>query len=307
MSAPARAALGAEAGYALLRRGGPAAAARRRALVWVEGADAAHFLHGLLSNDVAALAPGRACRALLLDAKGHLRAELAVHRDDQEAFTLAVEPALGEAVVETLEHYHFSERLELLGPEPAETLVALGAPADIGEVAELVLPGPLPGSLELVVTDPGAALARLGLPEAPSEALEMARIAAGVAVVGVDTGPTSLVQEAGLETTAVSFDKGCYLGQETVARAQYRGKVNRRLRGLALADPPPPAGAPVTLAGREVGSLTSLARTPDLGPIGLAILRREAEPGAAVEVAGTPATVVALPFPESPGGPESRP
>ena len=121
--------------------------------------------------------------------------------------------------------------------------------------------------------------------------------------MGVNTGPSTLVQEAGLEDDAVSFEKGCYLGQETVARAEYRGRVNRRLRGLRLAAGPPAAGGRGAADGREVGRMTSVAATPDLGPIGLAILRREVEPGAAVEVepgegAGAPvrAEVVELPF-----------
>jgi tRNA-modifying protein YgfZ len=165
------------------------------------------------------------------------------------------------------------------------------------------VPSIIPGAVEVVVDDASAAIAATGLPEAPPQALEMVRVAAGVARVGVDTGPATLVQEAALEAGAVSFEKGCYLGQETVARAQYRGRVNRRLRGLRLAAGPPPPGGRVLLDGREVGRMTSAAATPDLGPIGLAVLRREAREGAAVEVEpgsapgpAVRATVVELPF-----------
>ena len=94
---------------------------------------------------------------------------------------------------------------------------------------------------------------------------------------------------------AVSFTKGCYLGQETVARLQFRGKANRALRGVLLDGPAAP-GSPVTAAGREVGRLTSVARTPDLGAIGLAILRREVEPGDEVEAGGVAGRVAGLPF-----------
>jgi folate-binding protein YgfZ len=120
--------------------------------------------------------------------------------------------------------------------------------------------------------------------------------------VGVDTGPSTLVQEAGLEDVAVSFEKGCYLGQETVARIRYRGRVNRRLRGLRLAAGPPAPGGRVLLDGREVGRMTSAADIPGLGPAGLSIMRREAEDGSTVEVepgdGGAPvaARVVDLPF-----------
>ncbi len=97
-------------------------------------------------------------------------------------------------------------------------------------VAQIAVPGALPGTVDLVVDDAEAAIAAIGADEAPHQALELARIAAGIPRVGIDTGPSTLVQEAGLEDVAVSFDKGCYLGQETVARIAFRGHVNRRLR-----------------------------------------------------------------------------
>jgi folate-binding protein YgfZ len=302
VSAPAAAPAELAAGYARLRPGGAGAAVRgRAALIWVEGPDAAGFLHGLLSNDVAGLAPGESCRALLLDAKGHLQADLRVRRDAEDAFTLLLDAEAAEPVAAILERYHFSEDLDLLGPEEVQLLTVAGAPEGAAEGAELAVPAAIPGALDLVVPDAAAGIALLGLPEAPAEALEMARIAAGVPRVGVDTGPSTLVQEAGLEGVAVSFDKGCYLGQETVARAQFRGRVNRVLRGLMLPDPPPAPGARVRSGGREVGRLTSRAVTPDLGAIGLAVLRREAEPGSEVEIevdggGAVPARVVELPF-----------
>lgn len=285
--------------YARLRPGGSGAAVRgRAALIWVEGPDAEGFLHGLLSNDVAGLAEGASCRALLLDAKGHLQADLRVRRDGPDAFTVVVAQEQSELVMRLLDRYHFSEVLDLIGPEEVELLTVAGAPAGAEALAELALPGTLPGTLDLVVADAAAAIARLGLPEASAEAGEMARVAAGRPAVGLDTGPTTLVQEVGLEGDAVSFEKGCYLGQETVARVQFRGRVNRVLRGLRLPDPAPSPGGAVRSGGREVGRLTSVATTPDLGVIGLAVLRREVEPGAEVEVegAGGPARVVELPF-----------
>lgn len=267
------------------------------ALVWVEGADAAGFLQGLLSNDVAGLATGASCPALLLDAKGHLQVDPLVYRDGDDAFTLVVEPALADVLAERLERYHFSEALERIGPEPTERVTLAGPAGDLAAAADLVLVGRVPGTHELVTADAGATVAALGVPEVAAEALEVVRIEAGVPRVGVDTGPTSLVQEAGLERTAVSFAKGCYLGQETVARTAYRGRVNRRLRGLALGAPAP-MGTAVSRDGREVGRLASVALSPRLGPIALAMLRREVAPGERVEVAGVDggARVVELPF-----------
>ena len=266
------------------------------ALIWVEGPDAASFLQGLLSNDVAGLAAGEACHALVLDAKGHVLADLRAHRDGPDAFTLVVDPPQADEVASLLERYHFSEDLDLLGPEPADLLTVAGA-APAGEPVDLSLPGRVPETVDLVVADARAALGALGLAEAPPEALETLRVEAGVPRVGLDTGPATLVQEAGLEITAVSFEKGCYLGQETVARARYRGRVNRALRGLRL-PAFPAAGAGVTRGGKAIGQVTSAVLSPDHGPIGLAILRREAEPGDAVEVVGldAPAVVVELPF-----------
>ncbi|HET6690874.1 MAG TPA: glycine cleavage T C-terminal barrel domain-containing protein [Miltoncostaeaceae bacterium] len=281
----------AAAGYARLRDGAPAWVAEPVALIWVEGPDAASFLHGLLSNDVASLAIGASADALLLDAKGHLQAAVGVHRDGDDALTLVLDPGDGDAVAAALDRYHFSEDLEILGPEPAWALTVSGMPAPAGPS----VPGLLPGTVRAVVEDPAAAGAALPGAQAPPEALEMARVAAGLARVGVDTGPSTLVQEAALEDRAVSFTKGCYLGQETVARLQFRGKANRALRGVLL-DGPAAAGTPVTAGGREVGRLTSVAPTPDLGVIGLAILRREVAPGDEVEAGGVSGRVAGLPF-----------
>lgn len=287
-------------GVARLRPGGGGAGvAGACALVWVEGPDAPGFLQGLLSNDVVALAPGSAARALLLTNKGKLQVDLRAHRDGPEAYTLVVEPAAGPGLAEALERYHFSEDLELLGPEPAECLTVGGVPAPPSAGADLVVPGAVPGTWDLVGADARALLGTAGLPEAPAEALEVLRVEAGAPLLGRDVTEGNLVQEAGLESVAVSFDKGCYLGQETVARAQYRGRVNRNLRGLRL-DRPAAAGAAVHLDGREVGRVTSPVLSPGLGPIALALLPRAAGPGAEVEVAGSgPARVVDLPFPGS--------
>lgn len=281
----------AAAGYLRLRDGEPTWVAEPVALIWVEGPDAVSFLHGLLSNDVASLAPGGSAEALLLDAKGHVQAAIGVHRDGEDAVTLVLDPADGDAVAAALDRYHFSEDLEILGPEGAWALTVSGIPAPAGPA----VPGVLPGTLRVVVDDPAAAGAALPGGQAPPEALEMARVAAGVARVGVDTGPATLVQEAALEERAVSFSKGCYLGQETVARLQFRGRANRALRGVLLDGPAAP-GTPVTAGGREAGRVTSVARTPDLGVIGLAILRREVAPGDEVEAGGVTGRVAALPF-----------
>jgi folate-binding protein YgfZ len=298
VSAPAVTVSDATTGYARLRRGAPTVVRGRAALIWVEGPDAGGFLQGLLSNDITALDRGGACAALILDAKGHIQTEARVHRGGDDTYTLLTRPELGGLVAEILHRFHFSEDLEIIGPEEVDRLTVAGGAAIPGPEGQVVVPGLLPGTVDLVVDEPRAAIALLAIDEAPPEALELARIAAGVPLVGVDTGPLTLVQEVGLDDGAVSFEKGCYLGQETVARVAFRGRVNRRLRGLALAAPAP-VGAVLTSEGREVGTLTSVGVTADLGAIGLAVIRHEVEPGGRVDVEGgdAPARVVALPFP----------
>jgi tRNA-modifying protein YgfZ len=141
------------------------------------------------------------------------------------------------------------------------------------------------------------ALESAGAHPASEEAAEIVRIEQGRPRYGVDMDDATIPQEAGLNERAVSFTKGCYVGQETVARLYYRGKPNRHLRGLRLSAPATP-GEELRLGERTVGHLSSVALSPTLGPIALALVRREAEPGATVNVGeqGTDAQVVELPF-----------
>ena len=128
-----------------------------------------------------------------------------------------------------------------------------------------------------------AALVAAGAAELPDGDAEVLRVESGRPRYGVDLDDSVIPQEAGLNERAVSFTKGCYVGQETVARLFYKGKPNRHLRGLRLSAPGA-AGAPLVLGEREVGTLTSSVVSPALGPIGLALVRREAEPGAELRV-----------------------
>jgi tRNA-modifying protein YgfZ len=140
-----------------------------------------------------------------------------------------------------------------------------------------------------------AALRERGATPVPEAAAEIVRVERGRPRYGVDLDDTVIPQEAGLNERAVSFTKGCYVGQETVARLHYRGKPNRHLRGLRLSTPTPPR-AELRLGERVVGRLTSSVVSPRLGAIGLALVRREAAPGMTVALDGGHATVVELPF-----------
>ena len=263
-------------------------------LVWVEGPDAASFLHGLVTCGVTDLPVGSGRLGLLLDAKGHISVQLQIVRDDPASFTLITDPDLADGLVADLQRFHFSEDLEILGPEASPQLVVTAA--QVPEVDAITAPGWIPGTWTIITDDPAALAARLGCDPADADALERARIRAGVARVGADTGPKTLVQEVGFEDRAVDFTKGCYLGQETVARAQHRGQVHRTIRGLVAAASFEP-GAEVRYGDRAVGAVGSVADDPVLGVIALAILRREVPDHATVRVgpAAIPASV--RPFP----------
>ena len=141
-----------------------------------------------------------------------------------------------------------------------------------------------------------AALQEAGAVPVDERAAEVRRVETGRPRFGIDLDDTVIPQEAGLNERAVSFTKGCYVGQETVARLHYKGKPNRHLRGLRLSAPAE-SGAPLLHEDREVGRLASAVASPRLGPIGLALVRREAPPGSTVAVGDSAtAEVVELPF-----------
>jgi len=299
--------------------GGPPFLARLAgsAALEVSGPDAAPFLHGQLANDVSGLRPGETNRSLLLNHKGHALAEAQVFRLEERRLLLVVDDGLLDRVAETLERHVVFDEVELRrvpaaavtlqGSGAAATLwTALGgaaAPAD-GAFAALrhggdqVLAYPTrrseAGGFDLVALgapDAGAlaaALAGAGAVDAGDAGLDAARVAAGVASAGREGGEGVLPQEAGLDRF-VSFRKGCYLGQEIMARIAARGAVRRGLRRLELSAEP--RGRDVEAGGRVVGRLGTVARFPDGGLRALAVLRAEVEEGAAVSVGGVPGRV----------------
>ena len=180
---------------------------RPRAFVRASGPDAEDFLQRMLSNDVAALAVGEACDALLLTAKARLIAPLRVLRRGPEDFLLMTEPELGEPVRAQLLRTRFAAKVEL-DPEEHESWLVLGGEEVLDE--------------------------RPQGDEVSEEELERWRIEAGIPRWGRELNDRILPAEAGLTETHVSFTKGCYPGQEPIARQHYRGKLNRRLRVLEL-------------------------------------------------------------------------
>ena len=299
-------------------------------VVDIGGRDRAKFLHALLSNDIASLAPGQGCAAALLDVHGKPQVLPVVWALD-DRLLLLTPPAMGESTVAALDHYLFAEKvvladatgeralLMLVGPAADETVKRLTGvvPPDAawshvagsldGIEARVVRGGEL-DEREVWLAVPSAdrtrawdAVVAAGARPLGAAALESLRIEAGTPRWGTDVDATVLLPEIPFERL-VSHTKGCYPGQEVVVRIRDRGHVNRHLRGLLLeGDAIPPHGAEVLADGAVVGQVTSATRSFGLQrPIALALVKRQHAPGARVSVragdATAPATVSDLPF-----------
>jgi tRNA-modifying protein YgfZ len=229
-----------------------AIADRPRAFVRVSGVQAEDYLQRMVSNDVAALAVGEACDALLLTPKARLIAPLRVFRRGEDDFLLLTEPELGETVRSHLAQFRFAARADIELEEHASTLLigdGLEPPA-----GALAVPNTDYGVPAWEVLDPPA----LEGEELSSEELERLRIEAGTPRFGRELDERVLPAEAGLVDQAVSLTKGCYPGQEPVARLHYRGHANRGLRRLRIDTTEPPAyDAELELDGKVVGRVTS--------------------------------------------------
>ncbi len=251
----------------------------------VRGPQAADYLQRMLSNDVAPLEPGESCDALLLTAKGRVIAPLRVLRRSADDVLLLTEPELGPVVRDELLRARFAARaaieleehrsLLVLGGEPPEGAAAMRCD-DYGVSGWEVLDAEAP---------PGTA--ELAEPE-----LERMRIAAGTPRFGSEIDDRVLPAEAGLVERAVSFTKGCYPGQEPIARLHYRGHVNRELRVLRIDVPvPPEAGAEIVLDGKAVGRVTSAVADGEGATLALGYVRAEVPPDARLGVEGAAATM----------------
>jgi tRNA-modifying protein YgfZ len=289
-----------------------------RTVISVNGPDGAEYLQGQLTNDVEAVAVGAGQYAALLDRKGHMQTDMRVLRIAADEIQLDLEPEPRAPALKHLTMYSIGrdvavadateERalLSLIGPRAAE----IAGTASLAEFAnhrtrvagtEVLAVGTRDGidlfcasadrdRLLVALTDAGAV-------EVSPEAVEIVRVEAGVPRFGAEMDSATMPAEAAIVEDAVSFTKGCYIGQETVARLHYKGKPNRHLRGLRLSGAATP-GEALWLGEKQVGTLGGAVVSPALGPIGLAIVRREAEPGTELSVGedGVTAEVVALPF-----------
>jgi len=287
----------------------------------VGGADARPFLHGQLANDVTGLAVGGVTRSLMLNHKGHALAEAAVLRRTGDLLLAVDDGQLGPLLTSLERHVVFDEvnlagqpdwlLLTLQGGGATQVLERLGGelPAErafsLTQVAGLVsysyrrarsaaggydlLVGPTgPGAVAALVGQLLAELQDAGATLTGEDALDAARVLAGIAGAASEAGEGVLPQEAGLEA-ALSYRKGCYLGQEIMARIEARGNLKRSLARLALSGRPAGAGEngrALVAGGRVVGVLGTVAELPD-GSLGaLAVIRADLPDGAAVEVGG---------------------
>ncbi|MGH3110600.1 MAG: YgfZ/GcvT domain-containing protein [Gaiellaceae bacterium] len=257
-------------------------AARPRDFVRVSGPGAEAFLQAMLSNDVEKLAVGDSHEALLLTAKARVIAPLVVLRRTPEDFLLLTEPGVGERVRTTLLRMRFAARCEI-EPEEHVSYVVLGGDegirtVDYGLEAAEVLDADL-------------------VPTVSDDELELLRIRAGTPRLGREIDDRVLPAEAGLDARAIDFAKGCYPGQEPVARQHYRGRVNRSLRVVELdGEELPEYDSELTLDGKAVGRVTSSAGDGDR-VVALAYVRVEVPRDASLDLGGRAASQLDLPSP----------
>jgi folate-binding protein YgfZ len=290
-----------------------------RGKLTVGGADAIEYLQGQLTNDIEAIAPDQGCYAALLDRKGHLQADLRVLHLGTGEIWLDTEAEAAPATLRHLRTYSVGREVviedaseawaitSVIGPRAAEVAGVGGLGTEHAQryrdwdgVEVLAVATDL--GVDLITrVDQTAQLHDLlraaGAAEVSDAAAEIVRVESGRPRFGRDIGAELMPAESGIVERAVDFEKGCYIGQEPVARLHYKGKPNRHLRGLRLSAPADP-GTRLRVGDKEIGSIGSACISPALGPIALAVIRREAEPGDTVLVGDGERTaeVVELPF-----------
>jgi folate-binding protein YgfZ len=279
-------------------REGAGAVELPRDFVRATGPDVNTFLQGQLSQDISRLGVGASAWALLLQPQGKVTAFLRVLRVGDEELVLETDAGYGPAVIERLNRFKLRVKCDL-DPLAWRCLAVRGPRAHELVLAGVVADWPgLPGS-DVVGESPAVPA---GVVECGMDAYEAVRIEAGIPVMGRELDEGTIPAEAGVVDMSVNFDKGCYTGQELVARIDSRGgNVPRRLRGLVLHGGPAPVGAAVMADGKESGRLTSVAFSPGLdATVALAYVRRAVEPPAEVVVewegGSSPARVEALPL-----------
>jgi folate-binding protein YgfZ len=304
--------------YQTLRNGAAIGAISPRRQIAVAGADRASYLQGLLTNDIQALSPGQGCYAAWLTPQGRMLTDMDV-LESGDMILLDVPADRADSTLQRLDEFLFAEdvRLSALdgslagvwihGPEAARVVERAvsglqglaawpdyrlaraefgGAPAVVARMDRLAVPGfcvYLEPSAEGAFT---AALQTAGAAPVAADALEARRIEVGYPLFGVDMNEETIPLEAGIENRAISFSKGCYVGQEVIIRVLHRGhgRVARRLVGLRIDGPAAARGTALAAGDREVGRITSAAASPRLGTLALGYVHRDfVAPGTALQ------------------------
>lgn len=314
--------------YSALTQGCGVVAFDDRTQIEVAGRDRVTFVHNLCTNDIKRLQPGQGCEAFLTTVQGHTLAHILVFATPQ-SLILETAAGCGPALLQHLDHYLISEDVQLLDrtAEWCEWLLAGAAAPQVLQTWNVTLPwqhacehghvrldglpvsvrcvpwfqGP---SFQLVARREHAAdltcrLQQAGVVACTADAFHSVRIEAGFPWFPWDITERNLPQEIARDAQTISYNKGCYLGQETVARLDAVGHVNRRLAGLRCDGVQlPPAGTPLTLNDVPLGHVTSAAYSPRLAaPLALALLRvQHTAPGSRLTWAGGTAEVIALPL-----------
>ena len=305
--------------YRALKETAAIGAVAARGAIGLAGKDRAAYLHGLLTNDIKALEPATGCYAAWLTPQGRMLTDLHV-LESGDMILLDVPADRAEATLQRLDQFLFSEDVQLAdlsetlravwvhGPAAAAIIGRViagahrlddwpeyrnaradfdGASVVVARISQLGVPG------FCVYIDPAReqdlrhALQATGAAAVAPAAIEAARIEAGYPVFGLDMTEDTIPLEAGIEERAISFTKGCYVGQEVIIRVLHRGhgRVARKLVALRIDGDVPAAGAKIRSGDREVGSVTSAARSPRLGSIALGYVHRDfAASGTVVEL-----------------------
>lgn len=285
-----------------------------RGRICLAGADRVRFLHGQVTNDVKGLRAGQGCYAALVTAKGKIESDLNIYCLDDELL-LDFEPGLMAVVTQRLEKYIVSDDVQVVDVAPQYSLLSVQGPKarvvvgglglfqavpanpfDFGKATDEMLgetylmnqPRIGAGGFDLFVPAVSAktvaekliaAAESIGGRTCSDQAFEWARVEAGIPRFGVDMDATNLPLECGIESRAVSYNKGCYIGQEVINRIHSFGHATRELRGLRLADDLkalPLRGDKLFYAGKEIGYVTSAAASPGVkGNIALGYVRKE--------------------------------
>ncbi len=294
---------------AALREGAGLLALDSLGALGARGRDRTTWLNGMITNDVRVLPAGRSVYAAVVGLKGKIMTDVWV--DAREDELVLVMPS--DRLAEVLEHFDRYVVMEDVFVSPRDVrILSLQGPraADVAETlphryaadrlarggVDLVIPSDDTAAFEAVA----AVVARGDAVAVSREAWEVARLEAGVGAFGVDFDASNFVQEAGITSRAVSFHKGCYLGQEVVCRLEMRGHVQRRLCAVVIDGPVPSAGDAVMQDDKEVGRVTSAARsvTLEARSIALAMVKyATAESSPPVTVNGHAATLTARPVP----------